>query len=280
MPNFDYYRATFFQFDHHQVVSHLLRFFDLSSARPTAGKHGYTRGAEIHRGEVVLARLWWGQNPGVCVSLSGENAATGVSHLRSLGDHQVSRADSCWDLDEQGLFDKLDPELRAFALTYKLEINMQGDWERGKGRTLYIGSRRSVVFLRIYEKGYELGFGSKDHVRVECEIKPGKKDKKEELSLLSADQMWGIGWLKDFSRIFDFGLFQQYKLGNTRQLTDFERAKYHLAKQYGPTIQRMFNEARTSELFLAELSGLLKHVRGSGLIEDQDSNLESCESEA
>lgn len=272
MPKFDYYRATFFQFDHHQIISHLLAFFDLSSVRPARGKHGYSRGAEVHRGDVVLARLWWGQNPGVCVSLSSENAHIGVPALRSIGDHQVSRADSCWDLDEPGLFDKLVPELCAFAVTYNLEINQVGDWERGKGRTIYLGSRKSVVYLRVYEKGYELGFGSKDHVRVECEIKPSKKDKKQELSRLSADQLWGVGWLQNFSRIFDFGLFDQYKLGNARQITDFERAKFHLAKQYGPTIQRMIDEAKSSESFLSELNQLLREAGRKGLILESESS--------
>jgi hypothetical protein len=192
--------------------------------------------------------------------------------LRALGHHQVSRADSCWDLDEPGLFDRLVPELCAFAVTYGLEINQVGDWERGKGRTIYLGSRKSVVYLRVYEKGYELGFGSKDHVRVECEIKPSKKDKKEELSRLTPDQLWGVGWLKNFSRVFDLGLFDQYKLGNARQITDYERAKFHLAKQYGPTLQRMFNEAKSSESFLSQLDQLLREAGRSGLIPESEAS--------
>jgi hypothetical protein len=272
MPKFDYYRATFFQFDPNQIITHLLAFFDLSSVRQARGKHGYSRGAEVHRGDLVLARLWWGQNPGVCVSLSSENADVGVPALRALGHHQVSRADSCWDLDEPGLFDRLVPELLAFALTYDLQINQVGDWERGKGRTIYLGSRNSVVFLRIYEKGYEQGYGSKDHVRVECEVKPAKKDKKEELSRMTADQLWGVGWLKDFSRVFDLGLFEQYKLGNSRQITDFERAKFHLAKQYGPTLQRMIDEAKSSESFLSELNQLLREAGRKGLILESESS--------
>jgi hypothetical protein len=135
-----------------------------------------------------------------------------------------------------------------------------------------LGSRNSVVFLRIYEKGYEQGYGSKDHVRVECEVKPAKKDKKEELSRMTADQLWGVGWLKDFSRVFDLGLFEQYKLGNSRQITDFERAKFHLAKQYGPTLQRMIDEAKSSESFLSELNQLLREAGRKGLILESESS--------
>lgn len=57
------------------------------------------------------------------------------------------------------------------------EIEQHGNWVKpnGKGRTLYIGSRKSGKLLRIYEKGLQLANGFhekfKNWVRTELELK-------------------------------------------------------------------------------------------------------------
>ena len=108
MSKFDYYRATFLDLDHDEMIASLLRFFDLSSVRPSVGRHGYKRGAVVHRGDHKLATIWWdGTEPGVCVSVTSDDAVIAVPFLRSLGPHQVPRADVCWDLDGPGLYDQI-----------------------------------------------------------------------------------------------------------------------------------------------------------------------------
>jgi DNA relaxase NicK len=262
MSKFDYYRATFFDLEQDEIIASLVNHFDLSSVRSSIGKHGFTRGATIHRGDVNLATVWWGgNNPGTCVSLSSDNASNTVPFLRSLGSHQVTRADVCWDLEGPGLFDQITSEALAFAVSYGLKIGYVGDWERGVGRTLYVGSRNSEVYLRIYEKGYEQAHGSPDWVRVEAEVKPSKKDGKMKLSTMTIDQIWGVSWLSDFCRIFDFGTFPQSKLKSTRKPTDFERAKYALAHQYGPTLSRMYQEAKSAEAFVDDINAILTEIR-------------------
>lgn len=49
----------------------------------------------------------------------------------------------------------------------------RGNWKKptGKGRTLYIGSRDNGKFLRVYEKGRQLGDKNSNWNRVECEMK-------------------------------------------------------------------------------------------------------------
>lgn len=49
----------------------------------------------------------------------------------------------------------------------------RGDWHRpnGSGRTFYIGKRASGKFVRVYEKGKQLGDVDSEWVRVECEFK-------------------------------------------------------------------------------------------------------------
>lgn len=52
-------------------------------------------------------------------------------------------------------------------------INQVGNWETRdyRGRTLYIGRRQTGKFLRIYEKGKQLGDKASPWVRIELELK-------------------------------------------------------------------------------------------------------------
>jgi phage replication initiation protein len=52
-------------------------------------------------------------------------------------------------------------------------VETRGNWHtpNGKGRTLYVGSRSNGKFLRVYEKGRELGDQSSEWCRIEVEVK-------------------------------------------------------------------------------------------------------------
>lgn len=52
-------------------------------------------------------------------------------------------------------------------------IELRGNWRfpNGKGRTVYVGSRTNGKFLRVYEKGRQLGDESSDWTRIEVELK-------------------------------------------------------------------------------------------------------------
>lgn len=52
-------------------------------------------------------------------------------------------------------------------------IEFRGNWRHpnGKGRTVYIGSRTNGKFLRVYEKGRELGDENSPWQRIEVELK-------------------------------------------------------------------------------------------------------------
>lgn len=53
------------------------------------------------------------------------------------------------------------------------DIEMRGNWKKpnGKGRTVYVGNRENGKFLRVYEKGRQLGDPNSEWVRVELELK-------------------------------------------------------------------------------------------------------------
>lgn len=52
-------------------------------------------------------------------------------------------------------------------------IELRGNWRNpnGKGRTVYVGSRENGKFLRVYEKGRQLGDASSNWTRIEVEVK-------------------------------------------------------------------------------------------------------------
>lgn len=104
---------------------------------------------------------------------------------------RTSRIDGALDVDEADAFDRAcKAALAAHATLYadnpanqRPAINYQGNWHEsnahplGTGRTLYIGSRGSVL-LRIYEKGKQLRDkkgvldASPNHTRIEVENHP------------------------------------------------------------------------------------------------------------
>ena len=81
------------------------------------------------------------------------------------GSYSVDRADSDFDL---GLFD---------CGGRTPDIEHRGNWKQpsGKGRTVYVGHRENGKFLRVYEKGKQLGGKSSPWVRVEGQL--GSRDR-------------------------------------------------------------------------------------------------------
>lgn len=53
------------------------------------------------------------------------------------------------------------------------EVELRGNWKRpsGRGRSIYIGTRRSSKYCRIYEKGKQLGDPNSKWLRAEVEFK-------------------------------------------------------------------------------------------------------------
>jgi hypothetical protein len=100
--------------------------------------------------------------------------------------HGVSRADAALDVDNPGFWDWVIPIALDLADQLGLTIDQQGDWHRGEGgRTLYLGSRKSAVFVRIYEKGKQLRALGEDPdaslhlVRLETQCRPEKAFKRQ-----------------------------------------------------------------------------------------------------
>ncbi|ASF45850.1 replication initiation factor domain-containing protein [Methylovulum psychrotolerans] len=117
-----------------------------------------------------------GQNGTVLVTVKGQglmSAKVGWElrlkrFLQNIPDAKITRVDLAHDSfnSEVSLNDYLEM-YRAGLFNGRgcpPEVECHGNWEKpnGKGRTLYIGSRQSGRYLRIYEKGLQLAKGYHD----------------------------------------------------------------------------------------------------------------------
>lgn len=127
-----------------------------------------------------------GQNDTIMVVINGTGCSYGKDgwkvHLHAWLSlyapmAKITRVDIAYDLIDTEFdiywFDKQDDLGRFTRYSRKPKVEKRGNWKRpnGKGLTLYIGSRDSAKFCRIYEKGKQLGDPNSNWIRVEVEVK-------------------------------------------------------------------------------------------------------------
>lgn len=148
---------------------------------PATPRHGYTEAVCNQTGAVVMRNVNR-SDMGVHIGYSGKTLNTyrdnGVNPLDLLRWHigrkgSVSRIDLAFDLRDTPLrpealySDLMTGVATSTAKTYNLISGNDG------GATLYVGSRQSEAFLRIYDKGVESGTGE-TWIRAELELKSSK----------------------------------------------------------------------------------------------------------
>lgn len=270
MSRFDWYQATVHGSTEAvltAVNTAMLGAFDLADLAPATPLNGYTHAAVVRRGEVVLASIFWGGNPGVNVKGTGENAPTVAQALRSLPyRHRVTRVDSCVDWVEPGLFDSLAAALIAFALEHDIQINQQGDWERGQARTLYLGAPSSAVRLVLYEKGYETG-GDPNWVRLEVRVRPRGGHGYQVADWSPDDVFQASRWLVGaLERIGWNGLIVR-SVGTVWRPSDLDRAKLALIRQYRRTLLAWADRAGGWDALAVELQRECEGMRNDCVAE-------------
>jgi phage replication initiation protein len=158
--------------------------FGITVARQT-GANFYKRSWILGDGLGLVG--YGGQRDTVLISLSGEGCAAAKPdweyrlyqwlELRAVRG-RITRVDLAHD-DFTGASYSVDRGMADYDAGLfssggrPPEVETRGNWKRpsGKGRTLYIGSRTNGKFLRVYEKGRQLGDKNSEWVRVEGELK-------------------------------------------------------------------------------------------------------------
>lgn len=199
---FDAYAGTFANKPEH--AWDLLRTLLGCELDRRSPKWGYDDAVDAKRGQDNPILCMWGKShPGVYLSCQGPRSPEFAEVVREhMPAHGVSRADVCEDYTAPGSWDFIVAAALQLADELELFVEHVGDWHRAeRGRTLYLGSRQSVYFIRIYEKGKQLG-GDPNWVRVEVELKPKSSDK-DRFSLASPQQIaYSTPWGREFwSRI-------------------------------------------------------------------------------
>lgn len=202
--------------------------------------------------------------------------------------HAPSRIDVAEDFCGEGFFDWIVPRVEEIAIRRRVSLRREGEgWyehQRDKGRTLYIGSRDSVVFGRIYERGKKLlGEGQQadpNYVRIELQVQPKSKSKSL-LGMVEPDGFWGASaWTKELATLMGADQVQRIKCGTVWSKPDIQRSIQALARQYGQTLLDLVNMAGSAEAALQvvrdamtgdrEVREALKRVRTAQLVESVD----------
>lgn len=198
---FDWYRAT--------VPAHLdiLLSACLDLGGPEAvltegnGRFNYHRSHTIMaRGDRVATILSGGPNGHPNVEASGERAQLLAEMLRDGGAHRVTRCDVAADFYGDNAFEDLERVALGIAEKHGVAIRkIANPRDKEAGETVYLGSRQSTVFGRIYEKGKadRLHYGElepallRPWVRCELEVKP-QKDMKAKAATMAPEAFWGV----------------------------------------------------------------------------------------
>jgi DNA relaxase NicK len=213
--------------------------------------------------ELVCGVHHGGSNGPPHVRVQGFYSPDVATVLRGLWpDHSVSRADVALDFDSPGTWDTLarvcDRVAREYGLKWQTVGDFREDRDQLSGRTIYVGSRQSPVFIRLYEKGKkalsELRVGdpspSLDWCRLELEIKPKRRPIKSAASKWQPQQFWGLSkWSKKMLHSA-CGVEVERIMMTARKETDARRAVKHMAVQYRPAMEAVIIEEGGDEAFM------------------------------
>lgn len=260
---FDAYTASTRAAKPHDALSLCLRLGD--RLREGRGHHGFSdRIAVIGDDGAEAASVSSGGLHAdlVMIEVKGSRTPEVVEAIRGKYEHRCTRVDSCYDVDEPGAFEKLLQPCMEVKKQFRIRGGKAGDWEDfpEDGRTLYLGSAKSAVRTRLYEKGRQpeyLHLNRPDWARLEIQVRPAK-DAKEAYAKASPVEVWGAsGWTRELAGRFLEAQIGAMPAGTTYRLTDQERRLRFMCKQYGATIVQLAQDLGSWELVGANLREMI-----------------------
>lgn len=246
MPSFDWYQATLTDQEPEEVLAVLKGHFEQSDIRKGRLLYGYSEAWDLCRGDHRIVSLMWGlhSSPDPHVQFTGADAVEGARLCRKVWpNHRVSRVDSALDWYEEGAWERLSSAALAVAEKHGVTVQHVGDFMRGeKGRTLYLGSKSSAVFVCLYEKGKQPGFdllGEPHWVRLEVRVRP-KSGAKSQCATITPPEVFGCAlWTKElYEQLVDVSIPRR-RVGSQWSPSDDDRSYAAMLKQYGPLMVRM-----------------------------------------
>lgn len=238
---FDAYTATTTQIDKDKLA-HMIAWEgdDLEEKLPGHHRFAFRDVLKGQDGQAIASIYYGGEThgPRVMLDVKGYRTRDAVSVLRKASvAHRCTRMDSRIDFDAPGAFEALLAPLCTIKTRKGLRGEQRGDWEHPEdGRTMYVGSPKSAVRVRLYEKGKEPGYRQQcrwDWVRLEVQVRP-QEQAKEIYSAASPLQAWGAAeWTRELA-----GELLQQKIAplraeSTKSPSVDDQKLYWMCKQYG-----------------------------------------------
>jgi hypothetical protein len=248
---FDAYTATSDKASWHGVqkaLSKVVADFWETADKPGHFHFGFRRSYRMRGGDEIFALSWGGSHgERVMFEVKGRQASALVdAYRRFLPEHRCTRVDSAVDFLGPDSFDQAVDWCHRIAQEFGVWHERVGDWGQPElGRTVYLGSRQSLVRLRAYEKGKEpglRGWAPPDWVRIEIQVRP-ERERKELYASLSPVQVWGAArWSREMWRLMMGSKLESVPVRKHYRSSNDDRAFSHACKQYGRLFRRIMEE--------------------------------------
>ena len=286
MSHFDWYSGSY-RGDHHLVASAVCSDLGAFLAGPiTKGRHGFASAARLQDDRGLSCTVQWGgdlHRDLVHVAFSGWRSGEGAQLLRDVvPEHRVSRVDVAEDVCGPGAYRQLQRLSSRVARAHGLKRSRIVPDNPMSGGTVYVGSRTSPVFVRIYEKGkqvlgevgagaltvdaQQLGVDLKGHpietwARCEIEVKP-KAHARSDLAHLPAERFWGCSeWTASLYKNLSGSDVERINVGSVWQADDLSRTVRSMLNQYGRTLERLHSDLGSWECVGLQLGHELQELR-------------------
>lgn len=246
---FDWYQVTFAVKMLPDWFVHQAReqwdFLDVDQVSPRFKT--YQHAINLKRGDRVYCHVCWGGvNEGLHVVSTGSIAHEVALWLQSKfkGKYGVSRADVRMDTLELGMWDYLYRRCKDVGEERNVRRHSVGDWDvegSPSGRTYYLGSDKSAVKTRLYEKGKKEK-GNPLWLRLEIEVRPSKFQQKLAASHWSPVDFWKSSAWSNY--LYGAVMYRSEKvdsqaMGTVWSASNHDRAVMSMINQYGATLEKI-----------------------------------------
>lgn len=262
-------------FNEDDVIRHLsLKLYEIfgfaisEKAKHTGGRFYescYLMNADgVHYGSVHIG----GQNDTILIEVSGTGCQVAKDDWETRLYHFLRKAerpfiarldvakdfyqaeitpDSAWQAWNDGKFNKRgkSPIVDRYGSDWDCNTN--------KGKTLYVGSRQSFIFARIYDKAKQFGDLSKSWTRFEIQFK-GRYGQIELTDLLNPGALFGGAFpICEELQTVDVGVVQRAVANKERAELSIQSVREYAKKQVGRAINLFLELGMTAEELVADL---------------------------
>lgn len=215
---------------------------------------GYGFASQLVDPDGALGVLWWGgQHELPHASFQGDGTPAAAALLREcFPAHAVTRADPIFmESAQPGAYDVLQAAAASIARRHRVEVGTAGDHVVTlQGRTIYLGSPKSPVRLRLYDKAAELRATLKDPrrlaavppelARMEAQIRPKGEQARSAAAVATPEELLGSAkWLRDLAGEVAGLEVERFDVRPTWRESDDSRAWQALLAQYGALLERV-----------------------------------------